>query len=352
MQRPIILTILNIMFLFLLLSVAFAQPNIIISPQSIVINPYATEAYDVEVFVDKDVSGDATPVYNIGESITISVRANQDSYVYLFNVRSDGTVDQILPNRFDASGEDNFILANTVKTFPPPGANYRFDIDGPSGLDKVIAVASKTELDVTELASFQSGENFASSSIGEQGFAKTLSIIVEAVLQENWITDTSLFYVVDNTPAPTPIYGQLLIQSNIADAPIYIDGEFRGFTRGGKAVSIGETIGTHNIQINVAGYGAFEQDVNVIGGSSTVVDVTLVPLTGTLIIQTNAPNGQIFVNGKNYGLIGNNGVGRIRDLTPGNYEVIVISEGYNSFFEEVMVNPGKNTRVQANQTKR
>ena len=47
------------------------QDNVVISPQSIVVNP--SPSFDVEVFVDKDTSGEATPSYNIGESIRVGV---------------------------------------------------------------------------------------------------------------------------------------------------------------------------------------------------------------------------------------------------------------------------------------
>ena len=98
------------------LATASAQDNVVISPQSIVVNP--SPSFDVQVFVDKDTSGDATPVYNIGESIRVGATVSEDAYVYLFSVHSDGTIDQILPNTL-SDGRDNLVRAGSTRYFPP-----------------------------------------------------------------------------------------------------------------------------------------------------------------------------------------------------------------------------------------
>ena len=114
-----------------LLGTVFAQDNVVISPQSIVVNP--SPSFDVQVFVDKDTSGDAAPVYNIGESIRVGVSVSEDAYVYLFSVHSDGTIEQILPNGL-ADGSNNFVSGGSTRYFPPRDARYTFDVAGPQGL--------------------------------------------------------------------------------------------------------------------------------------------------------------------------------------------------------------------------
>ena len=331
-----------------LFSPALAQgnENIIISPQSIVINPYATEAYEVEVFVDKDSTGDLAPAYNLGDNISLSVRANQDSYVYLFNVRSDGTINQIIPNRFDDAGKDNYVVANTTKTFPPVGAAYRFSVDAPMGLDKVIAVASKTQLDVTELANFRTDPNFASSNIGEQGFARTLSIIVNPIEQNDWVTDTVLFYVVDNTPPPPPIYGALSVTANVNNAAVYIDDNFRGFTRAGQAISVEARTGAHRVRIAVDGYDVFEQDVNVLGGQSTNITATLTPVVrqGTVNFDSNPRGSSVFVNGVNVGQTPT----ALISYQPGTYTATFRRAGYQDATQSFSVSANSNQSVSAN----
>ncbi len=184
------------------LSTVLAQPNITISPQTIVVNPVPT--FSAEVFVDKDPSGAASPSYQIGERISIGVRVSEAAYVYVFNVRSTGEIIQILPNRYDADGQNNYLQAGETKYFPPSGARYAFNVDGPNGLDKVIAVASRSQLDTRQLADFSGTGNFATSSIGQDGFAQTFSIVVTPIPQEDWVTDTALFYVGSQAVAPTP----------------------------------------------------------------------------------------------------------------------------------------------------
>lgn len=256
-----------IAFLVAVVSVALAQPNIVVSPQSIVVNPLPS--YDVEVFVDKDSSGEESPSYDIGENIQISVRSSQDAYVYLFNVRSDGTVDQILPNNLDEDGQNNFVSAGQTKRFPPENAGYNFTVDGPEGLDKVIAVASAEQLDTSQLANFESDPNFASSNIGEEGFADTLSIIVTPIAQDNWVTDTALFYV-GSAPAQ-PRYGTFDITSNPSGAEAYVDGQFVGVT----PTRYGTTLGQHSVELRLEGYDVFNTTVQLSGGGLQPVSADL-----------------------------------------------------------------------------
>jgi hypothetical protein len=191
-----------------------AQPQITVSPQSIVVNPLPS--FTTEVFVDKDSSGNGTPSYGIGEAISIGVRVSEASYVYVFNVKSTGEIRQILPNRYDADGQNNYLQAGETKYFPPRGARYAFNVDGPNGLDKVIAVASRSQLDTHQLADFVDDSGFASSTIGQDGFAQTFSIVVTPIPQADWVTDTALFNVGSGqavAPQPTPQPGTVLFNN-------------------------------------------------------------------------------------------------------------------------------------------
>jgi hypothetical protein len=193
-------------YIILLLSffaIAFAQTTVTVDPQSIVVNPIPS--FGVEVFVDKDASGNGIPVYYIGEQISIGVRVSEASYVYLFNIKNNGKVNQLLPNRYDDHGRNNYLQAGETKYFPPRNARYTFDIDGPNGLEKVIAVASLTPLDTHQLAGFNNDPNFASSDIGQDGFAQTFSIVITPIPQDSWVTDTALFTVGDVFLQPQPV---------------------------------------------------------------------------------------------------------------------------------------------------
>ena len=191
-----------IILLFSLYATVLAQ-TVTIDPQSIVINPIPS--FGVEVFVDRDPSGNSVPTYNIGEQISIGVRVSEASYVYLFDIKQNGQVNQLLPNRFDDNGKNNYLQAGETKYFPPRNARYTFDIDGPNGLEKVIVVSSRTPLDTRQLADFTSDPNFASSSIGQDGFAQTFSIVITPIPQNDWVTDTALFNVGSVYVEPQPV---------------------------------------------------------------------------------------------------------------------------------------------------
>jgi Domain of unknown function (DUF4384) len=186
------------------ISNAFAQSTPIVRPQAVIVNPVETQL-QTTVSVDR---GNNNPVYNIGERIKISVSVNQDAYVYVFSIHSDGVIDLILPNRL--SGGNQFLRANETRTFPPNGANYQLTVDGPAGQDKILAVASKRQLNLGELTSFKSNQPFANVTVqGQDNLARALAVVVTPVPSTDWVTSYTQFQVRGggfvNTPAPTVV---------------------------------------------------------------------------------------------------------------------------------------------------
>ncbi len=185
------------------LSNAFAQSTPIVRPQAVIVNPVETQL-QTTVSVDR---GNNNPVYNIGERIKISVSVNADAYVYVFSIHSDGVIDLILPNRL--SGGNQFLHANETRTFPPAGANYQLSVDGPAGQDKILAVASKRQLNLNELTSFKSNQPFANVTVqGQDNLARALAVVVTPVPSTDWVTSYTQFQVrgggLVNAPAPQP----------------------------------------------------------------------------------------------------------------------------------------------------
>ncbi|MBB6099100.1 hypothetical protein HNR42_002536 [Deinobacterium chartae] len=187
--------------LMLLSGAAFAQARI--SPQSIIVNPVETEL-QVNVWTDKDPSGNGRPVYRPGERIRLHASVNRDAYVYLFSLNSAGQVDLILPNRYDDG--DNFLRANTRRAFPGEGDPYTFDVAAPYGVSKVLALASLEPLDIDDIARFENGQTgFAEVTVKTQtGLAQALSIVVNPIPQESWVTDVAEYQVAAPAPAPAP----------------------------------------------------------------------------------------------------------------------------------------------------
>ena len=162
--------------LLLLVSATFAQE---VRSRSIVVRPN-NQPEPVEFSVDVFISGRSgtnANNYPIGEDVQVSVSPSLDAYVYLFSINSNNRVEQIYPNRFDDSGRNNFVRADSTKYFPPRNASYSFTIGGPPGRDILVALATVEPLRetvLTRFADYASGEVFASSSIGEGQFSRIL----------------------------------------------------------------------------------------------------------------------------------------------------------------------------------
>jgi len=321
--------------LFAALAGAMAQ-RIVISPRAIVVNPLPE--FEVEVFVDRDPSGRSAPSYAVGESIEIGVRVSEDAYVYLFSISAGGEVVQILPNRFDEAGRNNYLRANQTAYFPPRDARYTYVVDPPTGLAKVIAVASKRELDTRTLARFETERDFqATSDIGEEGFARALSIVVRPLPQQDWVTSTALYYV-GRAPAQ-PAYGTLDITSNPRGAEIYVGGEFAGFA----PVRWGERPGNVTVEARAQGYETESRRVQVRPGTTTEVRFDLRPVVrdGSASFTSTPRGADVYVEGR---FLGRTPTGAI-DFSPGTYTARFELPGYRSESVRFTVREGRTTNV-------
>lgn len=308
---------LTVLLMLMFVTAVTSAQNVIINPQGIVVNP--EPSFNVDVRLDR---GGSVPSYQIGENITISVTVNADAWIYLFNVRSDGEVVQILPNDLDAEGRNNWLQAGQTKSFPPPNAGYRFEIDGPAGLDKVIAVASREQLNTRTLVNFTEGEYMFSSNIGESGFASALSIIVSPLPRNNWVTDTAHFWV--GSPPAQPTTGTVTIESTPANAAVYVDGNYIGRS----PVSYTARGGTYNVRVEANGYQTWSQSVTIRNGQHNGIHANLnaVRQTGTVSFHSAPQGARVYVNGDYIGTTPLNN----RTYDTGTYTARFERDGYNS----------------------
>lgn len=247
-----------------------AAQRVVTGPQSIVVNP--TPGFRVDVFLDREPSGEQPPMYQVGEPVRIGVEVSTSAYVYLFDISSDGEITQILPNRYDDAGRDNFVRPGRTAYFPPPGARYAFTVEGPRGLSKVFALASEEPLDTRQLARFHDGEPLARSDLGEEGFAQALGIVVRPVPPSGWVTDTALYYVGHQPRQPQ--FGTISLRSRPSGAEAYVDGDFAGYT----PVEYGVRAATHRIELRLDGYQTYTATVDVAAGETRFLDVRLSPV--------------------------------------------------------------------------
>jgi len=156
------------------------------------VNPVETKL-DVQVWVNKDASGRGNPVYRKGERIDVGLRTNQDAYVYLFNVNANGVIDLFFPNNYE---ESNFVKAGVTRVFPARNAKYSLTVGGPNGQDKLLALASTRQLDIDDIATFAGNEGFAEVQVkGQENLARALSIVVNPLPADGWVTDVATFRV-------------------------------------------------------------------------------------------------------------------------------------------------------------
>lgn len=311
---------------------AFAQ-GVRFEPRAIVVNP--SPSFGVTVFLDK--SGEV-PSYRVGEEIRISVRVDRDAFVYLYSLQPDGTVTQILPNRFD---DEHFLRAGQTRTYPPSGAGYVFNVEPPTGLSKVVAVASTRELQTQELARFQSGQSFATSDIGERGFQSAFRIVVNPVPQSGWVTATTYYDVTrgGSSQPTTPAEATLAIDSDPRGADVYLDGRLQGTT----PLRATSQPGRRTLRIERDGYRTFETTLRLSPGESRRVsaDLERVPTTGTLRFESSPDGADVFVNGRFQGTTPI----AAQDVQPGTYDVTFERSGYTPERRSVTVDRGQSQTV-------
>ncbi|MER3489381.1 MAG: PEGA domain-containing protein [Meiothermus sp.] len=316
--------------LALLLTCVTALAAAQVRPQSIIVNPTPPADLQVRVWVDKDPSGTGNPVYDFGEPIFVSVQVTQDAYVYLFSVRATGEIVGILPNAYD---QDNFLRAGEVRTYPPARAQYGFTVAPPAGQDRVLAVASRRPLDVSEIVDIQTGQ---ARIQGVQNLARALSIVVTPVPRADWVSDEAYFIAGRLPPPPT---ATLSVDSNPRGATVRLNGQVVGNTP--LTVTINADPAT--LEVSRAGYPTYRTSINPRPGEQVRVFADLQALLpGRIVVDANVWGAQVYIDGR---LVGNVPVNVT--AAPGSRVVEVRAGGYTTFRTTVNLRPGQTERVYA-----
>lgn len=335
----------------LLASTAFAAPKI--SAQSIIVNP-AQPDLKVSVNVNKDAGGNAIPNYRAGEQISISATTNRDAYVYLFNVDAQGNVDQI------RLGDDNFVKANTTAVFPTAGSGLVFNIGEDTGLNKVLALASLTPLDLSQISNFKSSQDVTASvnAKGQAGLAQALSIVVTPVPQNSWVTDTA-FYNVQPTAAVRT--GNFFVGTNVPGSTVILNGKTLGAA---NVTFTGIAPGTYPVRVKAPGYPDYTNTIRIMENATTNLNVEFAvrpaPLTAPAPVVNTPVAGQVnftvysslqgarvFIDGVEAGTTDRDGV--TVQLTRGAHEVVMVAPGYRTYVNTV--NLSNSTSLTINPTR-
>jgi Domain of unknown function (DUF4384)/PEGA domain len=311
---------------------AQSQPQI--DPQKVIVNPIQN---DLKVQVAVDRSGD-NPSYKIGEKIRVTVGVNQDAYVYLFSIHFDGQMDLIQPNKL--SGGDAFMRAGETKSFPPAKGGWLLQIDGPVGQDKILAVASKRQLNIDQIASFKGNQPFATLSFtGQDNLAKGLSSVLALLTLTEWVSEITYFQVMPRTSTTSTTKTGTVRIITRDNAQIFLDG-----TLAGRAPNeVTATGGRYEIRVKLEGYQDFVATINVVEGRVLTVNAPLtpVPREGTLSINSTTAGAIVYVDGQPVGKIATDGTFRISGLPAGKHSVTVIARGYETQSQPVTIEGGQ-----------
>jgi hypothetical protein len=97
--------------------------------------------------------------YRVGQRIVVEVTLLKNGFLYLFNVRADGLIDLLVPNRF-ADG-DSRSWAGERRRFPEIDSGWWFVTPEPIGKHYLLALLLPNGLKLEGLARFEAGNPFA-----------------------------------------------------------------------------------------------------------------------------------------------------------------------------------------------
>ncbi len=307
-----------------------------ITPQGIIVNPVPGKLR-VKVWVDRDPGKTGAARYRIGERIYVFASVTEDAYVYLFDVKPDGSIDLFLPNPYDPN---NRLRAGEVRRFPPPGARYAFTIDGPPGEELVLAVASRRPLSSREIGDLKRGEVRVR---GLRTLAKALSIVVEPLPGGEWASDWARFTVVGTgapPPPPPPAAATLDVRSDPSGAQVYLDGAYLGLT----PLVAGTQPGRHRLEVKKAGYRPYRARVRLGAGERVRVFARLVPevQNGRISVRSEPQGASVYLDGAYRGR-----TPITLEVAPGRYDLRLALPGYRDYRTRVEVRPGATAYVYA-----
>jgi hypothetical protein len=91
----------------------------------------------LDLWVDKD---DA--VYYPTERLKIFFQTEKDCFVAVYNIEPGGRINKLFPQ----DGVSGWVEAHQVYQLPPKDADYDYVIEGPEGIESIIALASEKRL--------------------------------------------------------------------------------------------------------------------------------------------------------------------------------------------------------------
>ena len=116
--------------------------------------PQASEAFQVEgdyptgeLAVKVWLNEANGSIYKPGRDVSVYFQASRDCYAVVYNVDTQGFVNVLFPKSY----ENSWVQGDRIYRIPGPEDGYDLIVDGPKGIEYVVAVASPYQLDVGAL---------------------------------------------------------------------------------------------------------------------------------------------------------------------------------------------------------
>ena len=221
-----------IVVLALLVAVmAFADMQL----KNIIIVPQPSEL-EVKVWLNKPEGA----VYQVGESLNIYFKANKSCYVLIYNIRTDGKITLLFPNKYDSN---NYIAPNV--TYKLPISNlYSFKVAPPEGKEFIQIIASTSFIPIIQqLKDLGTRQTFPLLSEDAEDYVQKQIL---PYLSGEWASDITYFYV-----GKAPRTGVAQLESNPSGAHVYVDGKYIGRTPARVELDEGQHFATFYWQNNV-----------------------------------------------------------------------------------------------------
>jgi hypothetical protein len=103
------------------------------------------------------------PDYKIGDKLQIKFSVTEPMYVRMVVINSKGNIDTLFPNPYQS---DNYCKPGKQYNIPSPKADFSLDIGGPTGTDKIRAIASNKPIPANALVFNKEGQ-FDDSKMAE-----------------------------------------------------------------------------------------------------------------------------------------------------------------------------------------
>jgi len=310
----------------MMLSVNFAQEKIQIQPEKdwekIIIVPNPEPILKLDLWLNKPQGS----VYKVGEDLIIYARANDDVYLYIFDITPDGQFKLIFPNSYS---KDNFIKKDKVYTFPDK-PTYKFKVTPPFGKEYIVGIITKKPIEIFPGKRF---ENLAPGSVIEKKVEVALDNIQKTLKREEgktWAQSVTFFYVQE-----AQVRSSIKISSNPPGASVYLDNDYQGTT----PITLMLLPGNYRITLKKEGYLDYSTNIVVQEGRDREYNFTLQPAYGNLRIETDPRGASVYLDGSYKGLTPL----ILYNIPAKTYQLRIVYPGYQERVETIRVEPNKTT---------